>query len=443
MGNCRLWDAGRSHRSCVKRHSPTLFTIPDSRFPTPDSHPSVTPATSSRNTAAIAFPEARSNGRTTMRYAIVTETYPPEVNGVALTVHGLETGLRARGHQVDVVRPRQAADSTPADTVLVRGASLPRYPGLKFGLPATRRLTRHWATTQPDAIYVATEGPLGWSAMRAARRLGIPVATGFHTRFDEYLPDYGAAWLQGTALRWMRRFHNQAEATLVPTRELQQFLRGSGFERVQLLARAVDSLQFDPSRRDAALRAEWGIEGEGFAAIYVGRIANEKNLPLAIRAFRKLQQLRPKARFVWVGDGPAREKIAHENPDFIFCGIQRGDALARHFASGDLFLFPSRSETFGNVTLEAMASGVATVAFDYGAAREYLRNGQTGAAVEDDAAFVQAALTLTENDDVRQRMGHAAAQAMKKLHPDNVVSDFEALLLGITAARGRYVVDAA
>ncbi|WDI84347.1 glycosyltransferase family 1 protein [Xanthomonas campestris pv. campestris] len=378
-----------------------------------------------------------------MRYAIVTETYPPEVNGVALTVHGLETGLRARGHQVDVVRPRQAADSTPADTVLVRGASLPRYPGLKFGLPATRRLTRHWATTQPDAIYVSTEGPLGWSAMRAARRLGIPVATGFHTRFDEYLPDYGAAWLQGTALRWMRRFHNQAEATLVPTRELQQFLRGSCFERVQLLARAVDSLQFDPSRRDAALRAEWGIEGEGFAAIYVGRIANEKNLPLAIRAFRKLQQLRPKARFVWVGDGPAREKIAHENPDFIFCGIQRGDALARHFASGDLFLFPSRSETFGNVTLEAMASGVATVAFDYGAAREYLRNGQTGAAVEDDAAFVQAALTLTENDDVRQRMGHAAAQAMKKLHPDNVVSDFEALLLGITAARGRYVVDAA
>ncbi|WP_076039441.1 glycosyltransferase family 4 protein [Xanthomonas campestris] len=378
-----------------------------------------------------------------MRYAIVTETYPPEVNGVALTVHGLETGLRARCHQVDVVRPRQAADNAPADTVLVRGASLPRYPGLKFGLPATRRLTRHWATTQPDAIYVATEGPLGWSAMRAARRLGIPVATGFHTRFDEYLPDYGAAWLQGTALRWMRRFHNQAEATLVPTRELQQFLRGSGFERVQLLARAVDSLQFDPSRRDPALRAEWGIEGEGFAAIYVGRIANEKNLPLAIRAFRKLQQLRPKARFVWVGDGPAREKIAHENPDFIFCGIQRGDALARHFASGDLFLFPSRSETFGNVTLEAMASGVATVAFDYGAAREYLRNGQTGAAVEDDAAFVQAALTLTENDDVRQRMGHAAAQAMRKLHPDNVVSDFEALLLGITAARGRYVVDAA
>ncbi|KAB7766384.1 glycosyltransferase family 4 protein [Xanthomonas maliensis] len=378
-----------------------------------------------------------------MRYAIVTETYPPEVNGVALTVHSLETGLRSRGHQVDVVRPRQSSDVDPADTLLVRGASLPRYPGLKFGLPATQRLLRHWKSTQPDAIYVATEGPLGWSAMRAARRLGIPVASGFHTRFDEYLPDYGAAWLQGTAVRWMRRFHNQAHATLVPTRELQQFLRGRGFEHVQLLSRAVDSQQFDPLRRDPALRAEWGLGEDGFAAIYVGRIASEKNLPLAIQAFRQLQQVRPGARFVWVGDGPARAKIAEENPDFIFCGIQRGDALARHFASGDLFLFPSRSETFGNVTLEAMASGVTAVAFDYGAAREYLRDGHSGAAVASDADFIAATLRLAQDDALRARMGAAAAQDMKRLHPDNVVSDFEALLQGISATRGTYVVDAA
>ena len=378
-----------------------------------------------------------------MRYAIVTETYPPEVNGVALTVHGLETGLRARGHTIEVVRPRQQVDHEPNATLLVRGAALPRYPGLRFGLPATQRLTRHWQDTTPDAIYVATEGPLGWSAMRAARRLGVPVATGFHTRFDEYLPEYGAAWLQGAALRWMRRFHNQAEATLVPTRELQQFLAGAGFERVRLLARAVDSFQFDPIRRDAALRAEWGIEGEGFAAIYVGRIAGEKNLPLAIRAFRQLQRIKPKARFVWVGDGPLREKLARENPDFIFCGIQRGEALARHFASGDLFLFPSRSETFGNVTLEAMASGVATVAFDYGAARQYLRNGMTGAAVESDTAFVEAAVRLAEQDELRRTIGAAAALAMKKLHPDRVVAEFDAMLRSLRVPRNRDALDAA
>jgi len=371
-----------------------------------------------------------------MRYAIVTETYPPEVNGVALTVQGLELGLRAAGHQVDLVRPRQPSDIEAVDgTVLVTGANLPRYPGLRFGLPAPSRLARQWQQQRPDAIYIATEGPLGWSALRTARRLGIPVATGFHTRFDEYLPDYGVAWLQAAALRWMRRFHNQADATLVPTQELQQFLGEQGFDRVRLLARAVDSSQFEPERRDPALREEWGIDGNGFAAIYVGRIAPEKNLGLAVKAFRRLQQVRPKARFVFVGDGPSRAKLAHDNPDFIFCGVQRGDALARHFASGDLFLFPSRSETFGNVTLEAMASGLATVAFDYGAAREYLRTDESGIAVNDDSEFVTAAVQLAGDDALRHRLGRTAATAMKRLHPQHVVAEFDALLAELAQAR--------
>ncbi len=371
-----------------------------------------------------------------MRYAIVTETYPPEVNGVALTVQGLELGLRAAGHQVDLIRPRQSADAAAADdTLLVAGANLPRYPGLRFGLPAPKRLARQWQQQRPDAIYIATEGPLGWSALRTARRLGIPVASGFHTRFDEYLPDYGVAWLQAAALRWMRRFHNQADATLVPTQELQQFLTEQGFERVRLLARAVDSSQFEPERRDPALREEWGIDGNGFAAIYVGRIAAEKNLGLAVKAFRRLQQVRPKARFVFVGDGPARAKLAHDNPDFIFCGVQRGDALARHFASGDVFLFPSRSETFGNVTLEAMASGLAAVAFDYGAAREYLRTDENGIAVNSDDEFVTAAVQLAGDEVLRRRLGRNAATAMKRLHPQQVVAEFDALLAELANAR--------
>ena len=372
-----------------------------------------------------------------MRYAIVTETYPPEVNGVALTVHGLEQGLRAGGHTVDLVRPRQASDGSAEvdNTLLVSGAALPRYPGLRFGMPAPIRLGRWWQQHRPDAIYIATEGPLGWSALRCARRLGIPVATGFHTRFDEYLPDYGAAWLQAAALRWMRRFHNQADATVVPTRELQGFLQEQGFQRVRMLARAVDSQQFDPAHRDPALREEWGIDGNGFAALYVGRIAAEKNLGLAVKAFRRLQQLRPKARFVLVGDGPARARLQQENPDFLFCGVQRGHALARHFASGDLFLFPSRSETFGNVTLEAMASGVATVAFDYGAAREYLRNGSNGAAVDTDEQFIEATVRLASDDAQRGALGQQAARDMKRLHPQQVVAEFDALLAELAATR--------
>ena len=376
-----------------------------------------------------------------MHYAIVTETYPPEVNGVALTVHGLEEGLRARGHEVSVVRPRQDSevDGNPG-TLLVRGAGLPRYPGLKFGLPATRKLVRRWSDNPPDAIYVATEGPLGWSAVRAARRLGIPAATGFHTRFDEYMRDYGAAFLQQTALRWMRRFHNGGDATLVPTRELQEFLQSEGFMKVVQLARAVDAMLFDPRKRDRELRSAWGLDDGGVAAIYVGRIAPEKNLDLAVGAYRDLQEARPDARFIWVGDGPSREQLARDNPDFIFCGVQRGEALARHFASGDLFVFPSHSETFGNVTLEAMASGVPTVAFNYGAAREVLRDGIHGAAIADgdDAGFIDAVLRIGSDNVLRGAMRMAAREAVSALRPEQVAADFDAVLRGLTETRRQH-----
>ena len=151
-----------------------------------------------------------------MRYAIVTETWPPEINGVALTVEGLANGLRARGHAIDLVRPRQPLDAPDVDdTLLVRGFPLPRYPGLRFGAPALRSLARHWGARRPDAVYIATEGPLGWAARRVARRLDVPVATGLHTRFDHYMRDYGFGFLEPIALRWMRRFHNAGDATLV------------------------------------------------------------------------------------------------------------------------------------------------------------------------------------------------------------------------------------
>ena len=377
-----------------------------------------------------------------MHYAIVTETWPPEVNGVALTAHGLERGLRARGHAVDVVRPRRRSERGAAHERLVRSLPMPRYPGLRFGLPSTGELLRTWSATRPDAIYIATEGPLGWSALRAARRLGIATATGFHTRFDEYMRDYGAGLLAPVALRWMRHFHNGADATLVPTTELGAFLTSQRFAKVARLARAVDTGVFDPARRDPALRRKWGVDADGagrpgLAAIHVGRIAPEKNLGLAVRAFRELQRRRPDARFVWVGDGPARAQLQRENPDFVFCGVQRDDALARHFASADLFVFPSHSETFGNVTLEALASGVPTVAFDYGAAREHLRDGVHGAALpaHDDEGFIAAVARIGGDDLLRDAMRLAGRGAVAGLRPERVAADFDAILRDLAQAR--------
>ncbi|HUH90508.1 MAG TPA: glycosyltransferase family 1 protein, partial [Lysobacter sp.] len=373
-----------------------------------------------------------------MRYAIVTETYPPEVNGVALTVRDLEHGLREQGHEVGLVRPRQTGDRQPADhELLILGVPLPRYSGLQIGLPATRALIRQWRAMPPDAIYIATEGPLGWSALRAARQLGIPAATGLHTRFDHYMRDYGFAWLASPALRWMRHFHNRADATLVPTHELADLLRSQGFRQVRRLPRAVDCDRFAPDRRDPALRAQWGAGPDDPVALHVGRIAPEKNLDLAVRAYRRLQRHHPRARFVWVGDGPERARLQREHPDFIFCGVQHGNELARHFASGDLFLFPSHSETFGNVTLEAMASGVPPVAFDYGAAREHLRDGLHGAAIDDgdDEGFIAAAVDIGGDAQRRAGMARRGREAVLSLRPQQVARDFDALLRDLVARR--------
>ncbi len=368
-----------------------------------------------------------------MRIGIVTETYPPEINGVALTVHSLAAGLAARGHTVELIRPRQTEpfhDEPGIFAVEMRGAALPRYPGLRFGLPAGRALRERWGRLRPDAIYVATEGPLGWSAVRTANRLGIPAATGFHTRFDTYANHYGVGFLTPIVRGYLRRFHRRAAATLVPTDALANELAGLGVDSARLLRRAVDTQLFHPRYRDAALRATWGVDGNTPVVLYVGRIAPEKNLDLAVRTFRAIQREVPKARYVWVGDGPSRAALQAAHPDFIFAGVQRGEALARYYASADLFPFPSLSETFGNVILEALAAGLPVVAYEEGAAREHLVSGTNGYRIApgDERGFVEAAATLAANASLIRHMGRAAQASIASLSPDAVIRDFESLL---------------
>lgn len=368
-----------------------------------------------------------------MRIGIVSETYPPEINGVALTVHSLAAGLAARGHDIDLIRPRQPQPQ-PAepgiDVLEVRGGALPRYPGLRFGLPAGRTLRQHWMQQRPDAVYVATEGPLGWSAMRTARRMGIPLSSGFHTRFDNYADHYGVGLLTSLVRGYLRRFHQRAAATLVPTDALARELNEMGITNARLLRRAVDTQLFHPSRRDDSLRASWGVDAATPVVLYVGRIAPEKNLELATAAFRAIQQRVPQARYVWVGDGPARAALEAAHPDFIYAGVQRGEALARHYASADLFPFPSLSETFGNVIIEALAAGLPVVAYTEGAAREHLVDGVNGYSIASGnaPAFVDAVVRLASNPALIRHMGRAAHAGVAGLSPDAVIRDFEALL---------------
>ena len=380
----------------------------------------------------------RDNGVVASHVCIVTETYPPEINGVALTLTQLVSGMRDRGHDVSLVRPRQPGvdvQSGPpeAGTLLVGGMRLPGYKGLRIGRPSGTRLRAAWSRSRPDAVYVATEGPLGWSAVRAGVALSIPVYSGFHTNFDRYMQHYGAGWLRRPIAAYLRRFHNATAGTFVSTPRLRAELAAIGFERLGILGRGVDGSRFDPARRSATLRRAWGASDRDLVVLYVGRLAPEKNVELAVAAYRAMQKARGGAlRFVFVGDGPLGPALVRRHPDLVFSGFRSGDDLAAHYASADVFLFPSETETFGNVTLEAMASGLAVVAYDYAAARLHIENGVTGALARpgDARGFIKAAVTLARAPEALPALRRRARVAMEAVEWPRVVERFEKLLLG-------------
>ena len=363
--------------------------------------------------------------------ALISETYAPEVNGVANTLGHLVTGLRARQHRVQLVRPRQGQELPlrSDDQLLTRGWPLPGYPGLQWGQSSMHTLLRHWRRQRPDVLYIATEGPLGLSALRAARRLGIPVVSGFHTNFQHYTGHYGLSLLTRLMTQYLRWFHSRTEVTLVPSASQHLELTRRGFERLALLARGVDSQLFHPARRDAALRAQWGLDERAIAVVHVGRLAAEKNLALLVTCFRALQQRYPQRqlRLILVGDGPQRAWLQAQVSDAHFAGVQRGDALASHYASADLFLFPSLSETFGNVVLEALASGLGVVAYDQAAAAQHIRHGHNGALASsaDAEEFIEAASWLLETPETLRRVRLNARQHAAQQGWPAIVEHFE------------------
>jgi glycosyltransferase involved in cell wall biosynthesis len=374
--------------------------------------------------------------RPQLRIAVVTETYPPEVNGVAMTLGRLVNGLQVRNHQVQLIRPRQNADDQPQPTAtlsehLQQGIALPRYEGLKMGLPAKAALTRLWTRQRPDVVQIATEGPLGWSALAAANKLRLPVASDFHTNFHSYSSHYGFGLLRRAIVAYLRKFHNKAAVTLVPTEGIRRELLGYGYDNIEIIGRGVDTQLFNPGRRDAALRAQWGVREDETVVLYVGRLAAEKNLALVFRAFDAMREANPACRMVLVGDGPERASWQAKRHDAIFCGTRIGESLAAHYASGDVFLFPSLTETWGNVTIEAMASGLAVVAYDCAAAEEVIRHGENGlkAPPEDESGFITQAVSLAPHPDLQRRLGTAAAARAAHLSWDAIIDSFERVLL--------------
>ncbi|MEY4924857.1 MAG: GDP-mannose-dependent alpha-mannosyltransferase [Verrucomicrobiota bacterium] len=353
-----------------------------------------------------------------------------------MTLGRLVDGLAQRGHRLTIIRPRQRHES-PRFSVTQRvacrqvrlpGIPIPGYPQLRLGLPASRRLRQLWSLSRPDLVHVATEGPLGASAITTAHEFGIPVTSSFHTNFDQYTRDYRIGWLKPVVAAWLRHLHNRTRRTFVPTATLLTRLSTEGYTNLRLLSRGVDTVLFNPAQRDASLRNSWGVAPEDPVILHVGRIAPEKNYPLLFRAFDAVKAVEPRARLVLVGDGPRLSAYQRQRPDVIFTGFYTGLNLARHYASGDLYLHASSTETFGNVITEALASGLAVSAFDYAAAHEFIRHEENGlvAPADDEVTFFANARRLVTDRSLRQRLRAAAPAAVHNRSWDAVIDGFAA-----------------
>lgn len=319
--------------------------------------------------------------RKALKISLLTETFPPEVNGVSFTLAHLARGLCAQGSQVEVLRPdRQSLgkDDEPWSEVDLPARPIPNYPQLRFGLPCYKMLLQRWQEERPDVIYLATEGPAGFSALRAAKKLGIPTVSGFHTNFDLYLKHYKISLIKPLVDGYLKWFHNKTMATFAPTDWMIEELKNKGYENVRKLSRGVDRELFSPVKRSEKLRRSWNAEELDRVLICVSRLAAEKNLDLACKLFQeRIEQGKAKAGVI-VGDGPERERLSREYPQLIFPGSLSKADLAEHYASADVFVFPSTTETFGNVVTEALTSGLPVVAYDYAAPAEYIQPGKNG-----------------------------------------------------------------
>lgn len=386
----------------------------------------------SPNDAALVSDEPAAAGRV-LRIAVVTETYPPDVNGVAFTAARSVDGLRRRRHDVRLfrLRPRGDRADRDGDDVLLPGLPIPGHAGLQMGMPSTRALLRAWSERRPDVVHIVTEGPLGASALRAAERLALPVVSDFRTNFHTYSGHYGVGWLNRPIAAYLRRFHNRTLCTMVPTQALARELDARGYRRLAVVARGVDIDRFTPARRSEALRRSWGAGPSTRVLLCVSRLAPEKNIGLAWRAYDECRRRGDDVRLVIVGDGPARRELEARCSGAIFAGVRRGDELAACYASADLFVFPSLTETYGNVVPEALASGLPVVAYDCAAAAELVRRGEHGllAAPHDEAGFSRCVTEAVAHDEALLAMGAAARAAAHRLGWEPVIDRLEGVLL--------------
>jgi len=372
-----------------------------------------------------------------VRIAVFTDTFPPTLNGVARTLGLLVDHAMAAGHEVAVVCPRVEDRDHPGTALHIRipGMQLPFYRELHAARPwLTPAQSRALKAFAPDVIHCATEALVGMAGRRWARRHGIPLVTSYCTNFPEYIAGYGMGVLENTIWHHLRRFHGGARLTLTPSQTTRRELLARDFHhRIRIWGRGVDAELFHPSRRDDSLRRSLASEAD-VLLMYVGRLAPEKRIDLLVKAFPAIREATSeRVALVLVGGGPVREELEARQVEGIYlAGYRRSEDLAAHFASADVFLFPSDTETFGQVVTEAMASGLPVVAPDRGGVLDTVIPGGTGFLFEAGRVgpLVDAAVRLVQNPGLRDRMGRAARAAAEvrswQAVFDKLFGDYEA-----------------
>jgi glycosyltransferase involved in cell wall biosynthesis len=346
-----------------------------------------------------------------LRVALVTSSYNYIADGVALTLNRLVGWLEAQGVNVKVFAPTadRPAFAHHGELVSVPSFPLPGRPEYRLALGMAGFVQRQLLDFKPDLIHIAVPDLLGLAALKLAHKQGIPVVASYHTRYETYLRHYWyLAWLERPLKRYLRWFYGQAREVYVPSESVRQALLADGLkDNFKPWPRGIDTARFNPAKRSAAWRTRHGIGADETVVLHVSRLVREKRLDTLTAA---LNGITAPHRVVIVGDGPDRVLAERALPHAIFTGFLNGEELAVAYASSDLFVFPSDSESFGNVTLEAMASGLPCVCADATGSRSLVVFGETGylAPADDAPAFAGFVTALVNDAALRQRMGAAA-----------------------------------
>lgn len=380
-----------------------------------------------------------------MRIAIFSEVYWPMVSGVSLTLTRTVDALVRRGHQVRVYSATYPIPGDGPDRPEVHRSpsrALFLSPEVQWAAPDPAEIREDLRRFAPDVVHLATEFAMGFAGLRAARAVGVPIIASAHTDYERYAARYGLAWAVPAGWVYLRWFYRHAERVLAPTRVYRAHLEARGVADTGIWSRGVEADQFAPSFRSARYREALGIGPDDLVVAYVGRIAPEKGVERLLDAWATLAVLHPKAHLVFTGHGLMESEIIGRGlPRVHLTGVKRGLDLATAYASADVFAMPSVTETFGNVTLEAMASGLATVAMAAGGVLDFGEDGRNLLLADPDRpeALCLALDRLLADQRLRERLGAEArvSAERKGWGPvfDGLVADYRAAAVGGQVAR--------